>query len=69
MEAEMVWFSVFNQKKCKYYYLGVEAGQRNILCRSFIFLPHDKTSEGKLYVYVYSIGVLCCKTSDQFLRI
>jgi len=48
MEAEMVWFKIFkifNQKKCKYYYLDVEAGQRNILCRSFIFLPNDNIAE------------------------
>ena len=38
MEAELIWLNIFKHKKvCKYYYLDLEPGQRNVLCKGYIF--------------------------------
>ena len=38
-EAELVWFNIFKaEKKCRYYYFDLEPGQRNILCKAYIFM-------------------------------
>ena len=42
MEAELVWLHVFSEKrKCKYYYIDLEPGQRNILCKALVFVARN----------------------------
>jgi hypothetical protein len=38
-EAELVWHNIFkNHNKYRYYFFDLEPGQRNILCKAYLFM-------------------------------